>query len=116
MSGSPGTVAGRPKLGHFDGHGWSALRMPGTTAATGMCRDGRGGLWVIANSGASLSLVRDRARDGTWTKSVVSSDPADQVLACALIPGTQRTWGAGQAAAPQRKRGRRLPQRLSQAD
>jgi hypothetical protein len=95
-----GSVAGRPKLGHFNGHGWSALTMPGKTAATGLCRDGRGGLWVIANSGASPSVVRDRARDGTWTKSVVSSNPADQVLACALIPGSQRTWGAGQAAAP----------------
>ena len=95
-----GSVAGHPGLGHFDGHGWTALKMPGETAATGMCRDGRGGLWVIANSGQSPSAVRDRSASGTWTKAVVSSNAADEVLACGLIPGTARTWGAGKAAAP----------------
>ena len=95
-----GSVAGVPRLGHFDGHGWRALAMPGKTAATGMCRDGRGGLWVIANSGASPSLVRDRAADGTWTRAVVSSKAANAVLACALVRGTQRAWGAGKAVAP----------------
>jgi hypothetical protein len=95
-----GSVAGRPRLGHFNGHGWTALTMPGQTAATGMCRDGRGGLWVIANSGQSPSVVRDRSGSGTWTKAVVSSNAADEVLACALVPGTARTWGAGKVAAP----------------
>jgi len=95
-----GSVAGVPKLGHFDGHGWRALAMPGKTAATGMCRDGNGGLWVIANSGASPSLVRDRAAGGTWTRAVVSSKAANEVLACALVRGTQRAWGAGKAVAP----------------
>jgi len=96
-----GSVAGVPRLGHFDGRGWAALQMPGKTAATGLCRDGRGGLWVIANSGTAPSLVRRRAADGTWTRAVVSSKAADEILACALIRGTQRAWGAGQAAAPQ---------------
>lgn len=95
-----GSVAGSPKLGHFDGHGWTALSMPGQVAATGMCRDGRGGLWVIANSGRSPSVVRDRSSSGTWTKALVSSKAADEVLACALAPGTSRAWGAGKAAAP----------------
>ena len=95
-----GLVAGSPRLGHFDGHGWTALKMPGPTAATGMCRDGRGGLWVIANSGHSPSAVRDRSASGTWSKAVVSSNAADEVLACGLVPGTARTWGAGKAAAP----------------
>jgi hypothetical protein len=95
-----GSVAGRPRLGHFDGHGWTALTMPGATAATGMCRDGRGGLWVIANSGQSPSIVRDRSARGTWTKAVVSSNAANEILACGLVPGTARAWGAGQAAAP----------------
>ena len=95
-----GTVAGHPRLGHFDGHGWTALRMPGQTAATGMCRDGRGGLWVIANSGQSPSAVRDRSASGTWTRAIVSSNAADEILACGLVPGTARTWGAGKAAAP----------------
>lgn len=96
-----GSVAGRPKLAHFDGRGWSALFMPGRTAATGMCRDGGGGLWVIANSGASPSVVRHRGPGGTWTTAVIGTHAADQLLACGLIPGTRRVWGAGQAAAPQ---------------
>ena len=95
-----GSVGSVPKLGHFDGRGWTVLRMPGTTAATGMCRDGLGGLWVIANSGLSPSFVRERASDGTWSKSVVSTSAASRVLACALVPGSSRTWGAGQTTAP----------------
>jgi hypothetical protein len=95
-----GSVAGHPRLGHFDGHGWAALKMPGPTTATGMCRDGHGGLWVIANSGQSPSFVRDRSASGTWTNAMVSSNAADEVLACGLAPGTSRTWGAGKASAP----------------
>jgi len=96
-----GSVAGVPKLGHFTGHGWNLLRMPGKTPATGMCRDGRAGIWVIANSGAAPSVVLDRSRTGTWTRSLVSHNAANQVLACALVPGTMQAWGAGKAAAPQ---------------
>jgi hypothetical protein len=95
-----GKVAGIPKLGHFDGHGWAAVRMPGRTAATGMCRDGRGGLWVIANSGTAPSVVRERSAAGVWTKALVSQNAADQIVACALVPGTKRAWGAGRADAP----------------
>jgi len=96
-----GSVAGRPELGHFDGSRWTALHMPGSVAATGMCRDGSGGLWVVANTGTSPSVMRHRSARGAWTTSVVSSSPADQILACALEPGTTRAWGAGKAAAPQ---------------
>ncbi len=96
-----GQVAGVPKLGHFDGHGWTRLRMPGTTAGTGMCRDGRGGLWVIANPGTAPSVVLNRSASGTWAKAKVSGNAADEVLACALVPGTVRAWGAGKAVAPQ---------------
>jgi hypothetical protein len=95
-----GKVAGVPKLGHFDGHAWQKLRMPGTTAATGMCRDGRGGMWVIANSGTSPSVVLNRSANGIWKRVRVSRIVADQVLSCALVPGTVRAWGAGRAAAP----------------
>ncbi len=95
-----GSVAGRPHLGHFDGRRWTRLPMPDGTVASGLCRDGRGGLWVIANSGSSPSVVRDRTAAGTWKKVLVSSDAADRVLACSLLAGTQRTWGAGQSAAP----------------
>lgn len=95
-----GSVNGAPKLGHYDGHGWTLLRMPGSTAASGMCRDGRGGLWVIANSGASPTSVLDRSGAGSWTTAVVSANVANKVLSCAPLAGTQRTWAAGQAAAP----------------
>jgi len=96
-----GSVAGVPKLGHLNARGWAALSMPGTTAATGMCRDGHGGLWVIANSGKAPSLVRRRAAGGTWTRAVVSAKAANEILACALIRGTASAWGAGKATAPQ---------------
>jgi hypothetical protein len=95
-----GLVAGVPKLGHFNGHGWTRERMPGVTAATGMCRDGRGGLWVIANTGRSPSFVRNRSAGGTWRMAKVSKNAANRVLACALVPGTVRAWGAGKASAP----------------
>ena len=95
-----GTVAGRPKLGHFNGHSWRALRMPGTVPATGLCRDGHGGLWAIANTGARPSVVRHRSSAGIWSSSTVSASAANEVLACVLDPGTGSPWGAGRAAAP----------------
>jgi hypothetical protein len=95
-----GSVNGTPELGHFNGHGWHALRMPGSVAATGMCRDGRGGLWVIANSGTSPSVVRHRSSAGSWSRSTVSANGANEVLACALVAGTRSPWGAGQSTAP----------------
>ena len=96
-----GSLAGRPALGHFDGHGWTAVAMPGQVAATGLCRDGRGCLWVIANTGTAPSRVLHRSSSGTWTTASVSSRPADRVLACGLVPGTTVAWGAGQSSAPQ---------------
>jgi hypothetical protein len=95
-----GMVAGVPRLGHFDGHGWTRLRMPGTTAGTGMCRNGRGGLWVIANAGTAPAVVLNRSHGGTWSRVKVSSSASDEVFACALVPGTVRAWGAGKASAP----------------
>jgi hypothetical protein len=95
-----GSVAGTPRLGHYNGRRWSLLRMPGTTVASGLCRDGRRGLWVIANAGSGPSGVLDRSAAGTWRTVPVSSHAADKVLACSLLAGTQRTWGAGQAEAP----------------
>jgi len=92
-----GSVAGLPKVAHYYGHLWTASALPGTAAATGMCRDGHGGLWVIANSG-SPSVVWDRSKGGTWTAAVVSSSGTDEVLACAWVPGTGAAWGAGQTA------------------
>lgn len=95
-----GTVAGTPELAHFDGAVWVPITMPGFVPAMGMCRDGRGGLWVIANSGFGPSVVTDRSARGTWTSAPVSSTSADEVLACALVPGRTATWGAGKASAP----------------
>jgi hypothetical protein len=95
-----GTQGGHPELGHFDGSRWTAFSMPGTVPATGMCRDGLGGLWVVANSGKSPSIMRERSFGGTWTTSVVSSNPANEVLSCGLVPNTTRVWGAGKSSAP----------------
>ena len=94
-----GLVAGQPKLAHYDGRGWTVRKMPGTVAATGICRDGRGGIWVIANSGKAPSELRDLSAAGRWTTATVSSSSADEILACALVPGTQAAWGAGKSAA-----------------
>ncbi|HET9898035.1 MAG TPA: hypothetical protein VFQ44_24150 [Streptosporangiaceae bacterium] len=95
-----GSVAGLPELGHFDGRRWSALTMPGLVPATGMCRDGRGGLWVIANPGLGPSAVLDLGPKGHWHTAKVSNTSADEVLACAHVGGRDATWGAGKAAAP----------------
>jgi hypothetical protein len=92
---------GGPKLGHFNGRRWVRLRMPGKTAATGMCRNGHGGMWVIANGGTAPSVVRERSATGSWTTALVSHNAANQILACALVAGTTRAWGAGNAVAPQ---------------
>lgn len=95
-----GSVAGKPKLGHFNGHRWTTATMPGTHAATGMCRDGQGGLWVIANAGTITSVVRHRSASGSWSVAHVSNNPTNEVLACALVPRRHAAWGAGQATGP----------------
>ncbi len=95
-----GTAFGTPELGHYDGHGWTALTMPAAVPASAMCRDGHGGLWVIANVGIGASVVLDRSGTGHWTTAKVSSTSANEVLGCALIPGTSSTWGVGKASAP----------------
>lgn len=95
-----GTVAGVPELGHYNGAGWAPISMPGFVPAMGMCRDGRGGLWVIANPGFGPSTVMDRSAKGLWTSAPVSSTSADEVFACALLPGRTAAWGAGKASAP----------------
>lgn len=95
-----GSVAGTPKLAHYDGHGWTVLRMPGSVAAAGICRDGRGGLWAITNSGAGTSVLRERSAAGRWSTATVDSGVASQMLACAWAPGTSAAWGAGKTAAP----------------
>jgi hypothetical protein len=96
-----GLVGGAPKLAHFNGHRWRSLKMPGSVPATGLCQDGHGGLWVIANAGTGRSAVRHRSKAGTWSSSSVSSSSANEVLACVFDPGAQSPWGAGRAAAPQ---------------
>lgn len=93
-----GSVSGIPKLAHYDGSRWTRAAMPGSVAATGICRNGGGGLWVIANSGKGPSIVRQRSAAGSWTSATVSSSSANEVLACALVPGTRAVWGAGKAA------------------
>lgn len=98
-----GSVAGKPRLGHFNGHRWTTRPIPGTHAATGMCRDGIGGLWVIANTGTSPSVVRHLSKSGHWSVARVSKNTADEVLACALVPGRRAAWGAGQAEGPEGK-------------
>ncbi len=95
-----GSVAGSPELGHFNGRTWSARTMPGLVPGTGMCRDGHGGLWVIANPGFGPSSVLDRSAAGHWTSPRVSRTSANEVLACAHVSGRNATWGAGKAAAP----------------
>lgn len=96
-----GSVAGDDLLSHFDGQRWTTTTMPGSVPATGICRDGRGGLWVIANSGHGPSVVRDRSATGHWTTSTVSSSSADELAACAWSPQTRTAWGAGKSAALQ---------------
>jgi hypothetical protein len=44
--------------------------------------------------------VLNRSASGIWKRVRVSHNVADRVLACALVPGTVRAWGAGQSAAP----------------
>lgn len=95
-----GSVTGIPELGHFNGRGWTSVTMPSTVPATGMCRDGRDGLWVIANVGRGQSVVLHRSRQGDWTTAAVHATSADEVLSCALVPGTEAVFGAGKAAAP----------------
>jgi hypothetical protein len=95
-----GSVDGTPELGHYNGRGWTTVTMPGSATASGMCRDGRGGLWVIANSGLGASSVLHRSAAGSWTSVPVSRTSANEVLGCALVPGTSAVWGAGKSAAP----------------
>jgi hypothetical protein len=95
-----GSVSGSPELGHYNGRGWAALAVPALVPVSGMCRDGRGGLWLIANSGRGPSYVIDRSANGTFTTVPVGRTSWSEVLACALLPRTNSAWGAGKAPAP----------------
>lgn len=95
-----GSVTGTPELGHYDGKGWTTVTMPSTVPATNMCQDGLGGIWVVANVGRGQSVMLHRSKSGTWTTAAVHATSADEVLACARVPGTQAVFGAGKAAAP----------------
>lgn len=97
-----GSVSGIPKLAHFNGSGWTRAAMPGSIAATGICRNGRGGLWAVANSGKGPSVLRQRSAAGSWSTATVSSSSANEVLACAVVPGRRAVWGAGKARPPLR--------------
>ncbi len=94
-----GSVAGTPKLGHYDGRGWTLLTMPGTTIASGLCRDGRGGLWVIANSG--------RLRRRCWTAP--RPRPGRRSWSAATPP--TRSWPAAWSPAPSGPGARARPPR-----
>ena len=95
-----GSLDGVPTLGHYNGKGWFQVTTPVSVPPSAMCRDGRGGIWVIANSGFGPSAVYDLSAKGNWTTAQVSKTSANEVLGCASIPGTTSAWGAGKAAAP----------------
>jgi len=95
-----GSVAGTQELGHYDGHAWTVVSVPSATLVSAMCRDGRGGLWVISNPGIGPSGLLNWSASGHWKFAKVSSTSANEVFACALIPGTKSAWGVGRASAP----------------
>ncbi len=95
-----GSQSGIPMLGHYNGQGWTAISTPALVPPTAICRDGRGGIWVIANSGFGPSSAYDRGSHGNWTTAPVGRTSADEVLGCAAIPGTTSAWGAGKSQAP----------------
>jgi hypothetical protein len=95
-----GSMNGVPMLGHYDGKGWTAISTPAIVPPSAICRDGNGGIWVVANSGSGPSVVYDRSASGHWTTAQVSNTSANEVLGCAAIPGTTSAWGAGKSAAP----------------
>ena len=95
-----GSVTGIPMLGHYNGRGWTAYSTPAIVPPSGICRDGRGGIWVVANSGSGPSVMYDRSASGNWTTAPVSQTSANEVLGCASIPRTTSAWGAGKSAAP----------------
>ena len=94
-----GSAAGTRRLAHYNGHGWRTVAMPGPAVATGLCRDGHGGLWVIANVTTGGSRLRHLSRADRWSTSFVSRFRVNQVLACARVPGSDAVWGAGTSAA-----------------
>lgn len=95
-----GSVSGIPELGHFNGKGWTSVTMPSTVPATSLCRDGLGGLWAVSNAGRGQSVVLHRSKHGDWTSVPVHATSANEVLACAVVPGTSAVFGAGKSAAP----------------
>ena len=71
-------------LMHFDGHGWSRVRVPGTAALdgqlVGLDADGHGGFWV-----ATERRILHRNAAGRWVRTHVNTR---HVFSLVRIPGT----------------------------
>jgi hypothetical protein len=72
---------------------------PTSIWAIGGIKGNRGGIWVVANSRRGPSSLLHRSGTGKWTRVKVSSSPANQIDALAIVPGTTSPWGAGKSRA-----------------
>ncbi len=91
-----GAVAGPVILMHWNGHDWSkAAGKPPTGALSGpIAPDGRGGLWLGAQSATGAPFLL-HYRDGAWTKVKCPTDSTGELALDALsyIPRTRSLFG-----------------------
>lgn len=88
-------------LVHYDGAGWSKVRLPWAISAGNLTSDGHGGLRLtgvdISAQGAYSFYVVHRTAAGKLSRTEVGSSltAGADLTSLALIPGTTSVWGAG---------------------
>jgi hypothetical protein len=83
-------------LVHYDGRGWSRLRLPWNVSLDWghIVSDGRGGLWLSALGQSTAGPVNyevHHTASGAWSRTRVAAE----LFNLASIPGTASVWGAG---------------------
>jgi hypothetical protein len=81
---------------HFDGHAWSKAAQGGFGNPAQVAPDGSGGLWIPALSAASSSQIIHFS--GGKLHAAPLPGPANRLIvpAIANVPGSTRSFGAGQ--------------------
>ena len=85
-------------LVHYNGAGWSRVKIPWAMTAGSLTSDGHGGLWLMGSDTSgpnytnSFYLVH-RTAAGAFSRIKLGSSLALTILA--LVPGTTSVWGGG---------------------
>ena len=83
-------------LVHYNGAGWTRIKVPWSVQVNNPVSDGHGGLWLTGFSAVTpgQSYVVHRTSSGAWSRTAVSAN----LQGLALIPDTTSLWAVGAKA------------------